>query len=254
MSDQATDVEFTEVEVPLPASQERALPDLPAFLFDRLARDRDLARAGQRVLQLATHSGRLARGFAARGCYVTAIGPDEAQLDLAGRRDRELDVYVDYRVGSGPEAQDEGAYDLVCTGARWDGLTPEGALSAQLARRSLVETGCLAAVAVTPLALPGSFAERASLLESRRRPGWPGAPTGITPEWLDSLHAAGFVAVRGEAVDFMMPVARKLLPALLSSWMGVGLESAASAVAGVQDGKERDEVPMRLWLVSGRRG
>jgi hypothetical protein len=55
-------------------------------------------------------------------------------------------------------------------------------------------------------------------------------------------------------VDFMLPVARKLLPALLSSWMGVGLESAASSVAGVQDGKERDEVPMRLWLVSGRRG
>jgi SAM-dependent methyltransferase len=254
MTDQATDVEFTEVDEPLPVSKERALPDLPAFLFDRLERDRDLARPGQRVLQLATHSGRLARGFAARGCYVTAIGVDENQLDLASRRDRELDVYVDYRLGGGPEAQDEGAFDLVCTGAGWDGLTPAGVASAQAARRALTPAGCLLAVAVTPLALPGSFAERAAQLELSRRPGWAGAPSGVMPEWLDRLHASGFIEVRGEAVDFALPVSRSLLPALLASWMGVGLESAIAAVASAQDGKERDVVAMRLWLASGRRG
>src|SRR5215213_4575476 len=46
----------------------------PAALFDRLAAF-DVGLPGQRVLDLGTGTGTLARGFARRGCTVTGLDP-----------------------------------------------------------------------------------------------------------------------------------------------------------------------------------
>ncbi len=52
----------------------------PESFFERLAA-RGIGVAGQRVVDLGTGTGTLARGFARRGCEVTGIGPAAEMLE-----------------------------------------------------------------------------------------------------------------------------------------------------------------------------
>src|SRR5215213_9772079 len=54
----------------------------PAALFDRLVAF-DVGLPGQRVLDLGTGTGTLARGFARRGCLVTGLDPAAPMLERA---------------------------------------------------------------------------------------------------------------------------------------------------------------------------
>jgi 2-polyprenyl-3-methyl-5-hydroxy-6-metoxy-1,4-benzoquinol methylase len=68
----------------------------PDSLFDRLA-IQGIGRAGQRVVDLGTGTGTLARGFARRGCRVIGIDPAAPLLAQARDLDRAAGVEIDYR-------------------------------------------------------------------------------------------------------------------------------------------------------------
>src|SRR5688572_9125965 len=70
----------------------------PDALFDRLA-DRGVGTKGQRVLDLGTGTGTLARAFARRGCDAVGLDTSEEIIAEAKRLDLESDVRTTYVVG-----------------------------------------------------------------------------------------------------------------------------------------------------------
>jgi len=69
----------------------------PDSFFERLAA-RGTLRGGLRVVDLGTGTGTVARGFALRGCRVTALDRAEPMMREAARLDAGAGVRVDYRV------------------------------------------------------------------------------------------------------------------------------------------------------------
>ena len=67
----------------------------PESFFTRLS-GFGIGLPDQSIVDLGTGTGTLARGFARRGCRVTAIDPSPALLDEARRLDREAGQSVDY--------------------------------------------------------------------------------------------------------------------------------------------------------------
>ena len=67
--------------------------EFPDEFFARLA-SLHLGIAGQRVVDMGTGTGAVARGFARGGCVVTGLDPAGAMLDQARRLDIEAGVSV----------------------------------------------------------------------------------------------------------------------------------------------------------------
>ena len=67
----------------------------PETLFERLTQ-RGVVAAGERLLDLGTGTGSLARGFARRGLRVTGLDPARPLLDQARRLDDAAGVAVAY--------------------------------------------------------------------------------------------------------------------------------------------------------------
>ena len=74
----------------------------PAF-FDRLA-GFGIGQPGQRLLDLGTGTGTLARGLALRGCRVVGTDIAIAQMDHARQLDQAAVGTVEYRVATAEES------------------------------------------------------------------------------------------------------------------------------------------------------
>src|SRR5438874_10092067 len=91
----------------------------PGSFFDRLAAY-GIGHAGQRVVDLGTGTGTLARGFAWRGCRVIALDPAAPMLAQARETDRAAGVQIDYRTASAEDTGlPEGSADVVAAGQCW---------------------------------------------------------------------------------------------------------------------------------------
>lgn len=88
----------------------------PDAFFERLSAF-GIGEPDQRVLDLGTGTGTLARGFARRGCEVTALDLAPELLEEARRLDYEAGVSVEYMVAEAEEpGLMDGAFDVVSAG------------------------------------------------------------------------------------------------------------------------------------------
>src|SRR5215471_18644990 len=89
------------------------------WFFDRMAAT-GLFRPGMRVLDLATGTGTLARGFAKRGGIVTGLDIAPAMMAEAKALDAQSGVSVEYVVAKAEATgQVEAGFDLVSAGTCW---------------------------------------------------------------------------------------------------------------------------------------
>src|SRR3974390_1643090 len=139
----------------------RTAADYPAYragypdeLFARL-RAMGVGRRGQRVLDLGTGTGALARGFARAGCAVTGLDPARALLEQARRLDAVAGVQTVYVVGcAGDAGLGGGRWDAVTAGQCWHRFDRDRA--AAEARRLLTAGGSLAICHLDYLSSPGN--------------------------------------------------------------------------------------------------
>ena len=201
----------------------------PAEFFDRLA-SAGVGIAGQRILDLGTGTGALARGMARRGAIVTGIDPSAALLDEARALDKAAGVEVRYLCGvAEATGLDGGGFDAVTASQCWHWFDRPRA--AAEARRLLALRGRLAITYIDWIARPGSLALATEELILAHNPRWSelrragseAYPEGPEwPEWIGDLRAAGFTAPVPFALEVEVPYTHESWRGRIRASAGVG--------------------------------
>lgn len=164
----------------------------PPEFFERVAA-LGCGLPGQRVLDLGTGTGLLARALAQHGCTVTGLDPSVALVQQATRLDKAAGVSVHY-VQATAEATGlpDTAFDLVTAATCWHWFDRDAA--AREAYRLLAPGGRLLVCDLDWNFVPGSIGARTWDLIGAHTPKTD-KPTGGTflyPTWTRELVRAGF--------------------------------------------------------------
>ena len=210
----------------------------PAEMFTRLSHY-GIGQPGQRVLDVGTGTGTLAREFARRGCSVTGIDPSAELLQQAHAEDREAGVVVKYIQGSAEELAGVGdAFDVTTAGRCWHWFDRER-VAAEL-RRVLAPGGALAILhfdRVRPS--PDGVLEATQRLVETWNPSWAansppeiwGGGVGIYRDWARDVTIAGFTAVETFSFDVEVPYTHEAWRGRVRSGGGVGGSLSAEDLA-----------------------
>lgn len=195
----------------------------PTALIDRLT-GRGIGGPGQRVLDVGTGTGSLARLFAQAGADVTGIDPAEPLLAQARDLDAQAGLRIDYRVASAERTGfADGSFDVVAAGQCWHWFRADEA-AAEI-RRVLRPGGAVVIAHFDWLPLPGNVVAATEELILAHNPRWAMAGgTGLYPRWLSDLGQAGFAGI--ETFSFDLDVAYSP-----DSWVGRIRASAGVAAS-----------------------
>jgi SAM-dependent methyltransferase len=177
---------------------------------------------GQRILDLATGTGFLGRGFARNRSALTGVDISAPLMLEAHRLDRDVGVSIDYvraRVEALPFAPRN--FDVVCAGQCWHWF--DRAVAAAEAYRVLRPGGRLVIAHFDWIALPGNVVEATEALIVKHNPKWAlgGAP-GIYPRWPRDVAIAGFRDIETFSFDVMTPYSHEAWRGRIRASAGVG--------------------------------
>lgn len=233
----------------------------PEEFFSRLTAMNVGLRA-QRVVDLGTGTGSLARGFARRGCIVTGLDPAKAMLDEARRLDAEAGVRVTYRVGRAEDTElDARRWDVVSAGQCWHWFDRPRA--GNEARRLLVAGGALVICHMDYLPLGGNVCATTEALILKHNPSWTMAGgTGIHADWTLDAAEAGFTGLETFSFDVDVPYSHEAWRGRMRSCNGVGASLPDPVVANFDAELARLlarrfpnkplSVPHRVWALIAR--
>lgn len=206
----------------------------PRALFDRLG-TMGIGLPSQRIVDLGTGTGALARAFAQRGALVTGIDPAEPLLEQARRLASGAGLSVDFRSG---RAEDTGlpsaTFDAVTAGQCWHWF--DRAAAAREARRLLRRGGALVIAHFDWIPLAGGVVERTEALIERYNPEQPklhlrfGFGVGLYPQWLQDVAGAGFEKIESFSFDTPVPYTHEGWRGRIRASQGVGAMLAPEVV------------------------
>lgn len=235
----------------------------PSSLLDRLARF-GIGLDGQRVCDLGTGEGALARLFAAKGCRVMGLDPVQPLLDQARALDSAAGLIIDYRATTAESTGlAPGSMDCVVAGQCWHWFDRPRA--AAEAARVLAPGGRIAIAHFDWLPLPANVVAATEDLIRKWNSSWPmGAGSGLYPQWLADLAQAGFVELETLSYDVLVPYAHADWRARIRASVGIAGSLSQQLVADFDRELARMletrfpadplRVPHRVWAVVGRRG
>ncbi len=202
----------------------------PEALFERLAA-RGIGRAGQRVLDLGSGTGSLARGFARRGARVMALDISEDLLAQARVLAAEEGVAVETLCAP---AEDSGLaaarFEVVSAGQCWHWFDRPRA--AAEARRLLAPGGRLAICHFDWLPRPGNVVAATEALIEAHNPAWTlGGGDGFYPAWAADAAGAGFGAIESFSFENSVPYDHAAWRGRVRASAGVGGSLSPEAVA-----------------------
>ncbi|MBN1219793.1 MAG: class I SAM-dependent methyltransferase [Anaerolineae bacterium] len=172
----------------------------PEAFFERLTAF-GIGQTGQRVLDLGTGTGTVARGLARRGCRVVGLDPSGQLLAQGQQLDQSAGVAV-YRLMARAErtglAND--SFEVITAGQCWHWFNR--ATAAQEIRRLLMPGGYLVIAHFDWLPLPGNVVEATEQLILQHNPAWRGSGgDGIHAAWLYDVAVAGFENIETFSFD-----------------------------------------------------
>jgi SAM-dependent methyltransferase len=202
----------------------------PEEFFERIAAF-GVGQAGQRLLDLGTGTGTLARNFARRGCWVVGLDPAGPLLKEAQRLGREVSATVNYlqaraeRIG-----QKSGSFDVVSAGQCWHWFDRSQVV--REVRRLLKPRGTLVIAHFDWLPLPGNVVEATEQLIARYNPVWTmGGGDGLYPVWLRDVAVAGFGNLETFSFDLDVAYSHR-------AWRG-RIRASAGVAASLPPGEVR---------------
>ena len=209
----------------------------PAELFERLTR-LEVARAGQRVLDVGAGTGLLGGALARRGCEVTATDVSPALLQRA-----RLDGVTVLAAAARAEALPFGdaTFDAVTAAQCWHWFDRDAA--PREIRRVLRASGRLAVVYQMYVPLPGSVAEQTERLILRFQPAWRHANSaGINGQVLRDVQVSGFSGIESFTFDVSHGYSHEEWRGLIRTTSAVGGSMPPERVAEF----DRDHAAMLL--------
>jgi SAM-dependent methyltransferase len=233
----------------------------PEAFFDRLV-PFGIGQKGQRLLDLGTGTGTVARGFARRGCVATGIDRSAALMEEARRFDAASGVSIRYVTGV---AEDTGFptahFDVVTAGQCWHWF--DRARAAKEARRVLKQGGALVIAHFDWLPIAGNVVDLTEKLIEAHNPNWKlGGTTGIHPEEVTDVALAGFGDIETFSFDVAVPYTHEGWRGRVRASAGVGASLPPDAVARfnaelakvLADRYREDPIPVphRVWAVVSR--
>jgi SAM-dependent methyltransferase len=176
----------------------------PESLFERLAAF-DVGLPEQKLIDLGTGTGTLARGFAVRGCTVIGVDPDARMIGQARELDRRQNVTIEYVEAKAEETRlDSGTADVVTAGQCWNWFDRPRAASE--VTRLLKPGGKLVIAHFDWLPLPGNMVEATEDLIKRHNPDWHwDGGIGMHPQWMPALSEANFRNLETFSYDVDVP-------------------------------------------------
>ena len=178
--------------------------------------------AGQRLLDLATGTGFLGRGFARNGVNVSGLDISIPLMTEARRLDMEAGVQMRYvRARAEATPFKEASFDVVSSGQSWHWF--DRAQAAKEARRLIRPGGWLLIAHFDWIPLPGNVVEETERLIVKHNPKWALAGTaGNFPPWARDVAIAGFVAIETFSFDVMAPYTHEAWRGRIRASAGVG--------------------------------
>ena len=234
----------------------------PERLFEGLI-GKGVVRPGERLLDLGTGTGTLARGFARRGLLVTGLDPAAAMLEQARRLDRDAGVQVHYAVARAEATGlPDASFDVVSAGQCWHWF--ERARAAAEARRLLRPGGRVVIAHFDWLPLAGNVVEATERLIRQHNPGWAlGGGSGLHPKCLADLALAGFTGLETFSFDRAVSYSHAAWRGRIRASAGIAASLVGDAVARFDAEHarmlQRDfpgdplSVPHRCWVAFGIR-
>jgi len=187
---------------------------------------------GQRLLDIGSGTGTLARGFAARGCDVVTLDRSAELLTAARALAREEGVQVTPVRALAEALPFPAAYfDVVSAGQCWHWF--DRAKAADEAHRVLKSGGKLVLAHFDWIPLPGNVVQATEELIIKYNPPWAdlhvlklSGSTGIYRDWLTDMALAGFTDIETFSFDVQVPYSHE-------GWRGRIRASAGVAAAGL---------------------
>ncbi len=179
----------------------------PEDFFQRLSA-RALFSAGQRVLDVGTGTGVMARGLARAGCKTSALDISSELIEQSKALDILAHVSTQYKEGRAEALPFEDAsFDLVTVAQAFHWFDRPKALAEFL--RVLVPGGRVIIACNDWLPLRGNTVEMTEALIDKYNPKQPaphiryGHAMGIYPQWACDLNEAGFLEVETFSYDYV---------------------------------------------------
>ncbi|MCC6525437.1 MAG: class I SAM-dependent methyltransferase [Polyangiaceae bacterium] len=234
----------------------------PDTFYERLAQH-GMGLPGQRVLDLGTGTGNLARALVRRGCQVTGLDASEDLIAEARRMGAQEGIEVEYVTARAERSGLQGqSFDGVTAGQCWQWF--DGAKAALECKRLLVPGGWLAIVHFDWLPLAGNVVEATEKLIEDYNTEWTlGGGTGLYPQFLKDLGMAGLESIETFSFDQAMSFSHEAWRGRVRASAGL-LASLPRDVVARFDEKLRTllverfpaeplVVPHRLWAITCRR-
>ncbi len=234
----------------------------PITMFERLSQY-GVGKRGQRVVDVGTGTGAVARGFALRGCDVVGVDPSEELVREARRLDREAAVNVDYRIARAETTGlGDGSVDVYAAGQCWHWFDrPSAAVEA---RRVLAVRGTIVICHFDWHPLGGNVVEGTEQLILAHNPSWGAAGgRGMYPEWATDVAVAGFTGIETFSYDDVVLYSHEGWRGRIRASAGVAasLDSEAvrrfdadhSEMLAQRFPQEPLEIPHRVWALIARR-
>jgi SAM-dependent methyltransferase len=234
----------------------------PDAFFERIATF-GVGKPGQRLLDLGTGTGTLARGFAKRGVAVTGLDPSDDMLAQARALDAEAGVSIDY-VTATAEATGfaDAAFDVVTAGQCWHWFDRPRAAAECI--RLLKPGGTLVIAHFDWLPLPGNVVEASEALMLEHNPDWIGAGgTGIYRRWLTDMAVAGFEGLESFSFDVDVPYGHEAWRGRIRASAAIGaslpddkvpvFDAAHAAMLATRFPDDPLAVPHRVFAAIGRK-
>lgn len=185
---------------------------------------------GQRLLDLGTGTGTVARGFAARGCRATGLDPAAPPLEQARALGAAEGLEVDYLQAKAEDTGlPDGSFEVVTAGQCWHWFQrPRAAAEAM---RVLRPGGALLIAHFDWLPLPGSVVEATEALILKHNPKWAlGGGCGIHWRWFADLSGAGFIGLESLSFDLDQPYTHEAWRGRIRASAGVAASLAPAQV------------------------
>lgn len=234
----------------------------PQEFFDEL-KQRGIGDSRQKILDLATGTGTVARGLALIGASVTAIDIAQPLLQQAKELDSEAGVSIDYQLCRAEKLSfGDSAFDVVTAGQCWHWFSRDQV--AAEAFRVLRPGGQLVIAHFDWLPIKGSVVAATENLILTHNPTWKlGGGTGIYPQWCEDVSVAGFEDIRTLSFDQAIPYSHERWRGRIRASAGVAASLPPQDVAVFDNDLEKLlksqfrqeplQIPHRIWMLICRK-